>query len=645
MKEQFQIDQKNDSREERREFLYGKIEKKVNTILDLREFVQENEDMSAQELQILMNKKMQQIMTDMYNGGVISKEDMGRVVDSLTLFSERKQIYKKCLEIEIRYRKECADDRAAIFELGQDSEYVALKKRELEIDESFRELNKNDDVHFFNNIYSFADNIMEKRAFVEIFEQKHASNNKDINVFVKKITGVDLDRAKSANISFKGYNIVIELSPSDYARELDSDFSNANYFRGSAIIVIKDKEGKEATLNHERNHSLSESFIESSRYEQHLIEEVKIDLEVLDAYKRENPPKQEAIDSIKAKIGETIKAYVFENFSEIIADVDRMADRQISTYLKNFLDAIRGLEALAEKQEDGEIRAMLERDLKIAGDDYCEYLHRLSNIFFIAKEMGEPDQAKGALILFKHNQIAKVEKYLKHRFGQEQYERYERLQALVCGGPFFDDIQGLDIVETDGLEAEAKAKGETEKPQTSAVHELITRIKARSGLSPFFSSANLFRLKELLQDGEFQMKEEDKEEILDNLDYVNWSEVVTLGAIRFDELAALDKHLKEIATLLGIEELGTVVEQGLGKGVIMSALSDASGDKFDRLQALYDNWPFDKREFPSLFTQALFDSSVQNGSFILDKRNVMYFMEKIKASPDLVFQVKRMSEY
>jgi hypothetical protein len=627
---------------ERREFLYGKIEEKINTILELREFVKENERLSADELGNLMEEKMQKIKADYVSKDLVGDEDIGNFEKHVETLFEFEEIDSKIEELKKSFFDLYPDVAQAKAHMYEDKDYQILMQRKSEMSDEYFSVKENDDLRFLKSIYFFLGDNLLKRKFVESYEKKYDEDKDAFFKDIKDETGFSLDDIEDCKIIFKGTNIVIELSESDFERITGSKSVNGYIFNNTPIIFLKDREGKEETLNHERNHSLSESFAGEVRYKQQFLFGLKLALNVLTDFMKKSPPDEESINRLKENIKEKMQGYVFQNFSEIIADIDRLADREIRTYFSNFLDSIEYVEQLIAQTEDEGVREMLRGYLEITQDRYSEYLHKLSNIFFISNELGELDQAKGAILLFKHEQIGKAEKYLKHHFGKNKYEMYEILQPLICNGSYFNDIEPMLEYEVYKAKTEQMLDNEQKNFKVSAVQELLVKLKTKNGFASFFLPSNLSRLKELLGDQKIELSEENKGLIRSGLRKIDWQEIVILNRISLDQLLGIDDDLKAIASVLKIQELNDVVEKGLGAGLLISKFSYCLEGNFDKLEELYENWPFDKDLFQFSLTYATIYSYGGVGSVLLKKDSFYEFLKKIDAKKEIIELLKNL---
>ena len=78
-------------------------------------------------------------------------------------------------------------------------------------------------------------------------------------------------------------------------------------------------------------------------------------------------PEGEKIENVLKdfkEIADEIPRYVYENFNEILADLDSIENGKISTYLSNFMSTINELELLSYELKNIEARKIIKENLQ-----------------------------------------------------------------------------------------------------------------------------------------------------------------------------------------------------------------------------------------------------------------------------------------
>lgn len=640
MKENFNINNNSeDFHLEKRKFLYEKLEEKVESILELRSFAKNHEKDNLDDLEVNIKLKQQKLLDDYFSRGFITMEEKGKLASFPEIIREGHELSQLLMKEEAKANLTSSNEQ----EYNQ--KRAQFEKEEKRLDEIMAEYvaeESNIDLNFLKKAGVFLDTILLKKQTVIEMEEMYKTSPEEFYATVQEQCGLDMTVAKdNYNVSFPGYSIVIELSEVDFNQWTREKGTQGVKIAGTAFIILKDTEGKEKTLNHEENHNLSESFVPDVQYADIFSQRIGLILEMNDEVERRlsTATTSEKQDLIKAKeyvkinLPKLIDNYAFENFSEIIADIDRLGDKEINTYLWNYIEWVNKIEEIAEKTGNEEIKAILEQGLRTSRLQFVDYINKLSNIFFVSEKLGEIDQAKGAIILFKHKQINKAEKYLKHHFGEEKYNTYKSLQPLISGGVYFKDIEKMDKLFKDikFMSLEGKKDIGLEDFNLKAGEELMSDIIERNGLPAFLRMDNLRNLALSLKEHTIDLSEEEKSNLRESVLKTSWLESVIFNKYEAKDLGEIDTYLKEIGEHLGIDELKEITEEKISVDLVSCSLFKCFSKKnYDSLLEAYNIWPFGK----SLFQFALVKPFIKMLSFMREEfaedKNFIEFLEKIE---------------
>lgn len=407
---------------ESREVLYDKVEKKVQSILELRRFVDSNAIFDIKALDADLENLVGRI-----------KNDIGsEKIDKYAAFLEKRKRLKEiaCLEDEIRdqiyvhsdddeeYDDEGdseSDSETNVYDLvyvpnkGLEEELEKLDAESIELSAEIDAIEEDDDVVFFSSLDGLKHMLIRKRDQVLSYKEKIEGDQSFVSDTILK--EVELEGEAEVQISTFSVNII--LSPEDY-RKIRGDSSNGTHYRNSVINLIKDRPGKDATIRHEENHNISESFVSEPMYIDGLIRKLQDGASRLDRLNDMGVP-----DILICHEKDVIKSYISNyyrnNFSEIIADIDRLPSGDMVTFLHNYEDAERKLSSFSAGLRDKDFRSEIDNKIEEMENKFIRYFFDLSNIFYFANKIVKTEEAKALIVLFGNGKgVRKVERHLKH---------------------------------------------------------------------------------------------------------------------------------------------------------------------------------------------------------------------------------------
>jgi hypothetical protein len=133
---------------------------------------------------------------------------------------------------------------------------------------------------------------------------------------------------------------------------------------------------------------------------------------------------------------------------EIIADIDNIAEREINTFLSNFLELQNKLinDLKASNLRKSIDKKVLEKYIQEFTSDVVkkvsDYLNIISSIFFASQKTGLLEEAKAGLVLFKVDKVKLVERQLRHK--NKKFELYQSLQPFITEGSYFKIVDHLE---------------------------------------------------------------------------------------------------------------------------------------------------------------------------------------------------------
>lgn len=251
-----------EQRIEKREQLFNKIEKKIMLVNELRDFVIKRRNLSYDELGGEFERKKQEM---------INSEELDFITedfnDKLALFEDkRSKFFELSLEMSgLNYNiSEGKLDK-------DDNDYQEKNKELLALQLELKKSKADNDLMFNFELENFFSSLLEKRKnIIQMQKLYEEDKEKFFNKIISLKDGLDEIDRNDFNIDFDGgYDLSIELKNEDFDKI--KGYENSNAFNTGLIgigenlraIFIRDKKGKEDTLKHERNHTLSDSFTDN----------------------------------------------------------------------------------------------------------------------------------------------------------------------------------------------------------------------------------------------------------------------------------------------------------------------------------------------------------------------------------------------
>jgi len=531
-------------RESTRESLYEKIDKKIAIVVDVMDFAETGASLSGKELGEAYNKKLKEIMDNFGNGVHAGFEEIIR------LKNEGDQ------EALMLFRKN-NEDAALFFDLANFITNAHSKRSEVVLQ---KELFEADPADFFSKI---------KKELPEEF--------KDIE-------------DKNPEIRFSGYSTNFILDQECF-NELFNEEIQGMHLSPSVYNFIRKKEDYEKEIRHEENHSLSDCFVDIRVYHDQLESffETATRDQIAIFNKKEELSEDDSIENVIKDFEKNVsnlKYYVYENFSEVVADFDGIEDREIETYANNFLAFMDEMEQFMHKIENPEARLILERGLGEIGTMFAEYIEKLSNIFFISKQNEILKETKGALILFRSEKINSVEKFIRHKIGNEKYDAYKLLQPLICGGCYFRNLeQAHDSIFTrENMNFFIEGKIEF-----GIAEMLIRKYVDLAGTGSFFNPQNIEKLIGVLENSDFKLDESEKTAVAKSLDKgIRGSR---LGMDNADKFMDYAHKISKIGEMLDIDGFEGVIEDLAGNFILENFNDSVKKDNYDDMEKIHKKFP------------------------------------------------------
>lgn len=394
---------------ETRDGLYEHVESKVQSILGLRAFIDGSGDLPLEDLVTELEGEIGKIKSGMDPQKVAK---YGLVLEKDALFHE---VMEKRDEIGRQIYVDMEDGGDDIDDFGYipDEELEEqLERLDIELRDIFKEiaeLSSDDDVAFIIKLENFKRNMIRKKKEVLAFNDRVEKDP----AFVSKFILNGYVPEDGFNIQSSGFCVNIILSGNDYQKILGNR-SSGLHLQGSVVNIIRDNPDKDDTIRHEENHNASESFVPKVIYVDSFIKELEKEVEKSDRMAELDAPRM-ITKNMRAKIQDSISDYYKYNYSEIVADIDRLPTGDMGTFLINYEKAERKLRAFVSGVKDAELRGQLDKKINEMEKKFIKYFFDLSNIFYFANRIGKAEEAKGLVILFGNGSgIRKIERHLRN---------------------------------------------------------------------------------------------------------------------------------------------------------------------------------------------------------------------------------------
>lgn len=567
-------------REQKREELYQTVEQKVQAIIEIKQFIQEKQGLPYAEFCQAV-EYFKKSITDRFgeetNQQVIRLEEL--IKENQALNEKLIEFFAKGDEIEVIYLKEYQELYDKSEEIGQ----------ELEI------LSNDDNLVFIKKINDFFSSTTLKKRQVKEASELYEKDKEEFIAHLRKKLSIELSSDAIVNIEFSGLNINIILKNEDFEKLVGSETTFGVHYLGTVINILKENNFEEAK-KHEENHNLSDSFTEHSFDKENLLNYLKISIDRYHTQKKIKTP-QVFIDNELNIIKKLLTEYHHNNFNELIADLDILTDGNIYTFYSNFSSALTRLFKFVKTSNDDEIKKLILDNIEVMINNFSKLMREFATIFFAAKRIGKIEEAKAAIILFEHDNLAKVFRHLR---SYKNFEFYERIFPLIHQGSFYKQL--------------------TKKTERYKIEDfLFEKIGLRKDLrlllaiedcdSPvyFFNLPNLKRLCEILKNDHCELTIEEEQALKNNIDnFLDNIELIcdffTIKNFTFKQIIEIDGYLKEIGRVLKVDSFETFVERNIAFTYIQSCFIGAieQGD-LSSLILISQNWPFD----PKIITRGI----------------------------------------
>ncbi len=554
---------------EKRKELLEEIDARVKLVLGLNEFAEKNEEKNSEEFRRMANDKAREL-GDFFGEDIYEKYDeYKKMMDEYS---------SMCEERDNKFMSICGESKSLepnlIDRIENETRELSEKILEMSLQvKKYRE--KNPDVVFFCNSIIFLQNLFRKKYQAEssrktykrspkkFFRQLSKNEHRELAILGKK-------KKTISKVDFSGYGVELFVDPNEYEKEVGD--SLGTHFKNSVFTVIKDEGGEEtdATIKHERNHNLMECFSPDDVADGQGA--VEIIGRILDGMLAREKDREENIKEIKEAIEEMIPSFAFNNFAEIGADFEELENGEISTYFTYCSSSLVGFEISAFNlyNKDEEVSKELAGAVRKLEKNYLKIFNKLSNIFFIAKRFNVLDEAKAAIVLFKLKEIDKVEKYLKYKVGEDQYDAYQSLKPLILGKPFFKIIAEM---KEEAFTPERKAAFSEGKEIVTDFDWLLHRYVKENEIGTFFSSENLTKLLKALEKNRLKLSDEDREQIEKSVEQEDL--FVPMGLRKLEEGERLEGMYKlgEALWSIGDKTGLDVFKRTIGKKIFMLSVS------------------------------------------------------------------------
>jgi hypothetical protein len=586
--------------EEEREKLIEKVSFKVGIIHEFKSFVKHNAELPPKEFR----ERLEEIRIKAFES--LGPEFAQKFERYRNIKKAHDSVEKRKMEIEeatawkteeLERKGEDADYNN---ELANDELYFEISREEDELIDKLMELEDND-IKFYRKIENFIESVGAKREETFRIRQEYEKNRDAFWKTASDETGHRIDQIDvgGARVVFSGHAVNIIL-PQHIYREIFKDSRGVHVY-STVFNFISERDGLETTIQHENNHNLTETFDGYHLYKEGLKKSLSERIKNIGKLEKMNAPEFLIENEIKL-LNQFLKRYVYQNFSELIADSDQPFDDGARSYTLNFLNAMDVVSGFIKSIEDGEIRSNLERSQKEAEEKFVRHMNQLADIYFYSENFSDDAKTGTAILLFGHDELRKVEKYLKAEKGDKLYELSQAIRPITRKGNYFSHIRdqykenlrnGIYLISS-FLDREKKI------PSDRIIEALMDSRNCRS-LFDIDKSDRIIELVEVLKS---HGNNEEVQKLIDQIDSRVIDEMDNLDRLKIigniknaSELHKIEANSKKLAKLFRIPEFGNLVDSEILEMYVDKRCSEAiRSDDFSRLHELWQLWPERQKE-------------------------------------------------
>jgi hypothetical protein len=579
MPEEIKVKRKiSESKLEQREVLYEKVDYKVQKIIELRRLADECKNLPPEEI----GKKFEsayQVICQKFDSDTINE-----LLQLEKLQQERDQLFAPQDDEDLSENKKMEQD-----------EFIEAQFHRL--NQAIDTLLSDDDVMFLHQVKIFMDTLVKKRKQVLEVQQQYQENKEKFLEFLAATfrfnkEKTELFKQNVSGIDFIGYSVIILINSNAFDALYNTNGAGSYYSR-TVFITIKNQEENQSTIQHEIKHNLIESFIPVAKqfYAKNFISSVRNKIEQLKGLQEINAPEG-VIDDCKHKLQESVRLYYQSGSNEMIADMDRIAGGNLRAYFFYFTETLDELNTFLGQLEDSEGKDIVTAALTEMKKNFIKSIITLSNIFAVAEEENKIEIAQALLVLFKLEQINKVERQIKRLCPR--YDFYRCFQPLL--GLYWQNIQ-LIVEHKSAASQLARIFGKSYSESES--NKLLEELEMKTSAANFFTIDNLEQLLKILDKQEnLSLTQEERQKIESLLKNNDKCLEISLAALnlspdlkKVENILALDGLLKKIAEKLNIPELTRFIEEAMSIQFSIRYYDKAIGsDDFSEFAQFYNKW-------------------------------------------------------
>jgi len=608
-------------KEEQRELYYKKIEAKINIINDSRKFIEENRFTESEKLEPIIKDKLKGIIMELLKNKFITDEQINNCYKQLSL------IFKK-VDLEIKQsinRRRLQEESHKTGNLGIDEETKELWGEFKKVEEEYNKIIDNEDLIFLRQLNFFYNHLLMKKSVTEDLKNEYENDKVKFYSSTKNCCRLDLSQipGDKYSIQFSGYSINIILSSEEFEKFSGKTTNTGIHIANTPYIIIKGENNSDS-IRHEENHNLSESFTDDVIYAKRNFNYIKDNFAFLNG-KGINPDfKKNEYEKIKKEI----ENYSNQNFSEIIADIDEISERNINTFYVNLLNFFKNLQEFSKEVNNEEIKKILNESITKGQNKFINIINKLSDIFFASNEIDLTEEAKGSVILFKYNNIRKAEKYIKHKVGEEKYDFYKRIKPLICNGSYFIDQDKYFNEHIIDKAMEKFINNDLNIFDDDKTIELMKNYLEKNELASFYRLDNLKNVIAYLEKNNI-LDNKDKDNIFNSIknsgtnDFIK---IVDYNKLNFEKLQDLIKNIKDLGKITEIDDF-EYISYGVKRFYILNLfIKCLGGGNYQEIENIYKDWPYEKKYFIEGVKDG-YDKFKNN--IHIDKLKLFGFLDKI----------------
>lgn len=573
-------------RSERVTELYEKVDFKIASVLRLQKMVEDNQNLPPEQLAATLKKAEREIVAQF---GDETEKKLAR----LLLLKE--QLTKLSRAIEAIHRRNAEVNQTR----GEEMDFEFSEQDQAELDrldsqrdqvvDEYDALHQSEDLQFLEKVHNFGRKVTRKRQAVL---ERQAAFARDPQQFMQAIN--PQLNPDNTQILFSGYAVNIIIDSKIYDALGIYKGSNGFHKEGTIFNYIrkgKDPESVRRTIVHEETHNLTESFMPTVYYREQFVDGLTIAIQRLKRMTEMHAPAV-ILGDVRKSILKRIEEYASHNSDEILADLDTLAEGNISTYFTNFLETLKDVERLVAGIQDVEMKAEIRESLHKLENSFVKKIRQIGSLLWAAEKFERTDETKAGIVLF-HDHLGKAERQLERHVPQ--YSFYQGFFLLLSEGRSTTAKKTRKMI--------AKNKSPEEKfismffPELhGSIERTVERLASPESLvNEFLAPENIQRIAKARKDFSEVTGLDVKEiEVVKNkFEHATYLTVLKAHP-ELIEIEPLSRYLEAMQTIQDVVPFADIAEHILNDVIDLRYQKSIATDDFSYVQELWDQWRWDK---------------------------------------------------